>query len=38
VNSQLSRFMGTKYPEGGARIIVEIATLGPDGPTGGFFR
>jgi NAD(P)-dependent dehydrogenase (short-subunit alcohol dehydrogenase family) len=37
VNSQLSHFMGTKSPEDGARIIVELATLGPDGPTCGFF-
>jgi NAD(P)-dependent dehydrogenase (short-subunit alcohol dehydrogenase family) len=37
VKSQISRFMGTKSPEDGARIIVELATLGPDGPTCGFF-
>ena len=37
VKSQLSRFMGTKSAADGARIIVELATLGPDGPTCGFF-
>ena len=37
VNSALSRFMGTKSPEDGARIIVKLANDGPDGPTGGFF-
>jgi len=37
VNSALSRFMGTKTPEDGARIIVKLANDGPDGPTGGFF-
>jgi NAD(P)-dependent dehydrogenase (short-subunit alcohol dehydrogenase family) len=38
VKSQLSRFIGTKSPADGARIIVDLATLGPDGPTCGFFE
>jgi NAD(P)-dependent dehydrogenase (short-subunit alcohol dehydrogenase family) len=37
VKSQISRFMGTKSPEDGAKIIVELATLDEDGPTGEFF-
>jgi len=37
VKSQISRFMGTKSPEDGARIIVKLATLDADGPTGGFY-
>jgi NAD(P)-dependent dehydrogenase (short-subunit alcohol dehydrogenase family) len=37
VKSQVSRFMGTKPPEEGARIIIELATLDKDGPTCGFF-
>jgi NAD(P)-dependent dehydrogenase (short-subunit alcohol dehydrogenase family) len=38
VASDLSHFMGTRGPAEGARIIVEFATLGDDGPTGGFFN
>jgi NAD(P)-dependent dehydrogenase (short-subunit alcohol dehydrogenase family) len=37
VNSDLSRHMGTRTGKDGARIIVKLATLGEDGPTGGFF-
>jgi NAD(P)-dependent dehydrogenase (short-subunit alcohol dehydrogenase family) len=37
VKSQISRFMGTKSPEDGARVIVKLATLDADGPTGEFF-
>lgn len=37
VKSQVSRFMGTKSPEEGARIIAELAMLDKEGPTGGFF-
>jgi Dehydrogenases with different specificities (related to short-chain alcohol dehydrogenases) len=37
VKSQVSRFMGTKTPKDGARVIVELATLDKDGPTCGFF-
>lgn len=38
VKSALSRFLGTRTPEEGARIVVKLATLGDDGPTGGFFN
>jgi NAD(P)-dependent dehydrogenase (short-subunit alcohol dehydrogenase family) len=37
VKSQVSRFMGPKSPADGAKIIVHLATLDDDGPTGGFF-
>lgn len=37
VYSALSAFMGTRTPEQGAAIIVHLATLDADGPTGGFF-
>ena len=37
VKSQVSHFMGTRGPDEGARIIVDLATIGDDGPTGGFF-
>jgi NAD(P)-dependent dehydrogenase (short-subunit alcohol dehydrogenase family) len=37
VNTKLSRFAGRRIPADGARIIVELATLDDDGPTGGFF-
>ena len=37
VKSQISRFMGTKSPADGAKIIVKLATLDEDGPTGEFF-
>lgn len=37
VKSALSRFMGTRGPEEGAKGVVQLATLPDDGPTGGFF-
>jgi NAD(P)-dependent dehydrogenase (short-subunit alcohol dehydrogenase family) len=37
VNTRVSRFHGKRGPAEGARIIVELATLADDGPTGGFF-
>jgi NAD(P)-dependent dehydrogenase (short-subunit alcohol dehydrogenase family) len=33
----LNRHAGQKSVQEGARIIVTMATVGPDGPTGGFF-
>ena len=36
--TKVSGFAGTKTPAEGARIVVELATLAPDGPTGGFFN
>jgi len=38
VYSALSHFLGTRTPEQGAAIIVKLATLDEDGPTGGFFE
>jgi NAD(P)-dependent dehydrogenase (short-subunit alcohol dehydrogenase family) len=38
VNSKVSHFMGTRGPAEGAQIIVELATIDDDGPTGGFFN
>jgi NAD(P)-dependent dehydrogenase (short-subunit alcohol dehydrogenase family) len=38
VKSAVSRFLGTRTPEEGAQIIVKLATLDDDGPTGGFFN
>jgi NAD(P)-dependent dehydrogenase (short-subunit alcohol dehydrogenase family) len=37
VATDLNGRTGTKTTEEGAAIIVELATLGEDGPTGGFF-
>jgi NAD(P)-dependent dehydrogenase (short-subunit alcohol dehydrogenase family) len=37
VSSELSHFMGTRTAKDGARIIIKLATLDDDGPTGGFF-
>jgi len=37
VRSELSHFMGTRTAEEGARIMIKLATLDDDGPTGGFF-
>jgi NAD(P)-dependent dehydrogenase (short-subunit alcohol dehydrogenase family) len=37
VYSALSAFKGVRTPEQGAEIIVRLATLDDDGPTGGFF-
>lgn len=37
VASDLNGFMGTRTAEQGAAIIVHLATLDADGPTGGFF-
>jgi NAD(P)-dependent dehydrogenase (short-subunit alcohol dehydrogenase family) len=38
VKSALSRFAGERGPEEGAKVIVHLATLPDDGPTGGFFE
>ena len=38
VKSQVSRFMGTRGPSEGARIVIDLATIDEDGPTGGFFN
>ncbi|WP_327222593.1 SDR family NAD(P)-dependent oxidoreductase [Kibdelosporangium aridum] len=38
VKSALSQFAGERGPEEGAKIIVRLATLPDDGPTGGFFE
>lgn len=38
VNTRVSRFNGTRMPVDGARIILKLAMLGEDGPTGGFFN
>ena len=38
VNTQVSRFQGTKTPAEGARIVIDLATAPDDGPTGGFFE
>src|SRR5690606_23747226 len=35
--TDLNGHSGHKTAEEGARIIVEMAAIGPDGPTGGFF-
>ena len=37
VKSALNNYMGTSTPERGAQIVVKLATLPADGPTGGFF-
>ncbi|MEW1639161.1 SDR family oxidoreductase [Streptomyces sp. NPDC093801] len=37
VATDLNRHQGTRTVEEGARIVVHLATLGEDGPTGGFF-
>lgn len=38
VKSKVSRFQGTRTPEQGSQVIVHLATLNDDGPTGGFFN
>jgi NAD(P)-dependent dehydrogenase (short-subunit alcohol dehydrogenase family) len=35
--TDLNGHSGHKTVAEGARVIVELATIGPDGPTGGFF-
>jgi NAD(P)-dependent dehydrogenase (short-subunit alcohol dehydrogenase family) len=37
VYSAVSGFRGTRSPQNGAAILIKMATLGEDGPTGGFF-
>jgi NAD(P)-dependent dehydrogenase (short-subunit alcohol dehydrogenase family) len=37
VKSALSRFAGDRGPEEGAKVILQLAMLPDDGPTGGFF-
>ena len=37
VKSALSRFMGSRGPDEGAKVVFRLATLPDDGPTGGFF-
>lgn len=36
-STDLNQHRGTQTVEEGAEIIVRMATIGPDGPTGGFF-
>jgi len=36
--TDLNQHRGTQTVEQGAKFIVRYATLGIDGPTGGFFR
>lgn len=38
VYSAVSRFLGTRTPDEGAEVIVKLATLPDDGPTGQFFH
>jgi NAD(P)-dependent dehydrogenase (short-subunit alcohol dehydrogenase family) len=38
VATDLNGFTGYRTPAQGAAIAVRLATLGPDGPTGGFFN
>lgn len=38
VATDLTRFTGDRTPEQGAAIAVRLATLGADGPTGGYFN
>lgn len=38
VKSALSQWAGERGPEEGAKVIVRLATLPDDGPTGGFFE
>jgi NAD(P)-dependent dehydrogenase (short-subunit alcohol dehydrogenase family) len=35
--TDLNEHMGTQTVEQGAEIIVQMAQVGPDGPTGGYF-
>lgn len=35
--TDMNGFRGTRHVSEGARVIVELATAPPDGPTGGFF-
>jgi NAD(P)-dependent dehydrogenase (short-subunit alcohol dehydrogenase family) len=37
VATDLNNHSGPRTPEQGARIVIEMATIGPDGPTGGYF-
>lgn len=37
VATDFNNFRGTRTPAEGASIAIKLATLGPDGPTGGFF-
>lgn len=37
VSSALSNYMGNRTGQDGAKIIIQLATLDGDGPTGGFF-
>jgi NAD(P)-dependent dehydrogenase (short-subunit alcohol dehydrogenase family) len=37
VKSALSAFMGERGPEEGAKVLIDLATLPDDGPTGAFF-
>ncbi|MDL4815606.1 SDR family oxidoreductase [Actinomadura opuntiae] len=38
VATDMSAYRGTRTVEEGSRVVVELATLPADGPTGGFFR
>ena len=35
--TDLNNFGGPRTPAQGAAVIVKLATLGPEGPTGGYF-
>lgn len=37
VRTAMTRHDGERSPEQGAAVVLELATLGPDGPTGGLF-
>ncbi|MGI8448768.1 MAG: hypothetical protein ACR2MP_16630 [Streptosporangiaceae bacterium] len=37
MTTDFNGFRGTRTPEQGAAIVVRLATLGEDGPTGGVF-
>ena len=38
IATDLNNHEGNRTVEQGARIVVEMATLGPEGPSGGFFN
>ena len=35
--TNLNHYQGANTPEAAANVIIQYATIGPDGPTGGFF-
>ena len=38
VATDLNGFRGTRTPQQGAQVAIQLATLPDDGPTGGFFN